>query len=81
MKAFKEKLGPWVLLMCTSIVFDTKFAIQFAAGGLNVVLIAPSKDRLEALIKEMAIQHIAGKYRQRRKLNSFSLGRYLSVSL
>jgi hypothetical protein len=81
MKAFKEKRDPWVLPMGTSFVIDAKFAIELAARGLKLALFTPSKDRLEALAKKIAIQLIAGKFRQPRRLYIFSLGRYLSASL
>lgn len=57
MKSFKEKYGPWALITGASSGIGAEFARQLAAKGLNVVLAARRKQRLEELAGEIAAQY------------------------
>jgi len=57
MKTFNQKYGPWALVTGASSGIGAKFAKEIAAKGLNVVLVARRKDKLEALAKDIEAQH------------------------
>jgi len=46
---FKERCGPWALVTGTSAGIGKEFAVQLAGMGLNLVLLARRKKRIEDL--------------------------------
>jgi hypothetical protein len=52
-----ECRGDWALVTGSSSGIGREFCIRLAAAGLNVVMVARRKDRLEDLAKELAAQH------------------------
>lgn len=46
---FKERYGPWALLTGASAGIGKEFAVQSAGMGLNLVLLARRKKRIEDL--------------------------------
>jgi len=56
-KSFLEKYGSWAIITGASSGIGVEFAKQIAALGLNTVLVARRKARLEALAKELELQY------------------------
>jgi len=56
-KSFLEKYGSWAVITGASSGIGVEFAKQIAALGLNTVLVARRKARLEALAKELESQY------------------------
>lgn len=54
---FKQKYGPWALITGASSGIGVEFARQLAARGLNVVIAARRKERLESLAREIKQKH------------------------
>lgn len=65
---FKEKYGPWALITGASSGIGVEFVKQFAEKGLNVVLVARRKERLEKLADE-----ITSKYNVKAKIITIDL--------
>lgn len=57
MGEFKEKYGPWALITGASSGIGAEFAHQLVQHGLNLVLAARRKERLDAIAKELEQNH------------------------
>ena len=57
MTPFQEKYGPWALITGASSGIGAEFAKQLAERGLNLVLLARRKERLERLAGQLANRH------------------------
>ncbi|MBI1939503.1 MAG: SDR family oxidoreductase [Ignavibacteriales bacterium] len=53
----KQKYGEWALVTGASSGIGEEFARRFASEGLNIILLARRKDRLEKLSEELKLQH------------------------
>lgn len=54
---FKNKYGPWALVTGASSGMGVEFARQIAGQGLNLVLVARRKERLESIAAEIYKKH------------------------
>lgn len=52
-RAFRERYGQWALVTGASSGIGEEFARQLAACGLNIVMVARRRDRMETLAKEI----------------------------
>ena len=50
---FKERYGPWALVTGASTGIGKEFAVQLAGMGLNLVLLARRKKRIEGLAHQL----------------------------
>jgi len=57
MKSFKERYGDWALITGASSGIGEVFSRKIAAAGMNIVLVARRKQRLEKLAQEIADEH------------------------
>ena len=57
MKNFKEKYGPWAIVTGASAGIGLEFANQLAELGLNLVLVARRKDRLQEISGRLTAEH------------------------
>ncbi len=70
-KTFTQKYGPWAVVTGASEGIGRAFAEQLAELGMNVVLVARRRDRL---------QHIADKLREQHKVDTLIIAADLSTS-
>ena len=54
---WKEKYGPWALVTGASSGLGVEFVVQLAERGLNIILVARRKDRMDALAQQMRETH------------------------
>ncbi|KAA3643394.1 MAG: SDR family NAD(P)-dependent oxidoreductase [Chloroflexi bacterium] len=57
MNDFKQTYGPWAVVTGASSGIGEEFARQLASKGLNLVLVARRKEKLDALGEELCMQH------------------------
>jgi short-subunit dehydrogenase len=57
MPMFRQKYGPWALITGASSGIGAEFTRQLAEKGLNLILVARRKEKLEDLANELKIQH------------------------
>ena len=54
---WSEQYGPWALVTGASSGLGAEFARQLAAKGLNIIMTARRRDRMEALAEELRREH------------------------
>lgn len=57
MSKFSQKYGPWALVTGASSGIGREYALQLAAEGLNIAVLARRKERLESLVQEIEATH------------------------
>ena len=57
MKNLKETYGDWALITGASSGIGEVFSRKLAAAGMNVVLVARRKERLDKIAKELSDEH------------------------
>ncbi len=57
MTMFRQKYGPWALITGASSGIGAEFSRQLAEQGLNLILVARRKEKLEDLANELGGQH------------------------
>ena len=55
--SFEQFRGEWALITGASIGLGSEYAKALARRGMNVILVARSKDKLELLAKEIAEEY------------------------
>src|SRR5207249_11700778 len=54
---FRDRYGPWALVTGASAGIGTEFARQLSEMGLNLVLVARRRQRMEDLAREIECRH------------------------
>ncbi len=57
MSKFAQKYGSWAFVTGASSGIGREYALQLAAEGLNIAVLARRKERLEALVREIESKH------------------------
>ena len=56
-QSFKQKYGPWALVTGASSGIGRAYAIELAAEGLNIAVLARRKERLQSLVEEIETKY------------------------
>lgn len=57
MSKFSEKYGPWALVTGSSSGIGREYALELAAEGMNIAVLARRMGRLESLVQEIKTKH------------------------
>ena len=72
MTDFKTKYGPWALVAGASEGLGAAFSIALASKGMNLILIARRKDKLDALARQITSQYSVEVVTHRIDLSDFN---------